>query len=72
MAIANSRQGTSIITCSYEARTYGIKTGMRLKQARQLCPARPGRYTATATTIMDDGAGLNTVYQDILRRRSIS
>ena len=38
VAITNGRQGTCIITCSYEARAYGIKTGMRLKQARQLCP----------------------------------
>jgi len=51
---------------------------MCLKQARQLCSghaqysAHPERYTATSTTIMDDGAGPNTEYQDILRSRSIS
>ena len=39
VAITNSLQGSGIITCSYEARAYGIKTGMRLKQARQLCPS---------------------------------
>jgi DNA polymerase-4 len=38
VAITNGRQGTCIITCSYEARAYGIKTGMRLKKARRLCP----------------------------------
>ena len=58
VAITNGRQGTCIITCSYEARAYGIKTGMRLKQARQLCselircPAHPQRYAATSAAIM--------------------
>jgi len=59
VAITNGRQGSCIITCSYEARAYGIKTGMRLKQGRQLCPeliqcpAHPERYAATSTAIMD-------------------
>ncbi len=59
VAVTNGLQGSCIITCSYEARAYGIKTGMRLKQARQLCPeliqcpARPERYAATSTAIMD-------------------
>ncbi|MFC1602917.1 DNA polymerase IV, partial [Pseudomonadota bacterium] len=59
VAITNGLQGTCIITCSYEARAYGIRTGMRLKQARQLCPgliqspARPQRYAAVSTSIMD-------------------
>jgi len=59
VAITNGLQGTCIITCSYEARAYGIRTGMRLKQARQLCPgliqspARPQRYAAVSTAIMD-------------------
>ena len=59
VAITNGMQGTCIITCSYEARAYGIKTGMRLKQARQLCPAliqcpaHPERYAATSSAIME-------------------
>ena len=59
VAITNGKQGTCIITCSYEARAYGIKTGMRLKQARQLCPeliqcpAHPRRYAATSAAIME-------------------
>jgi DNA polymerase-4 len=59
VAITNGKQGTCIITCSYEARAYGIKTGMRLKQARQLCPeliqcpAHPERYAATSVAIME-------------------
>jgi DNA polymerase-4 len=59
VAITNGRQGTCIITSSYEARAYGIRTGMRLKQARRLCPeliqcpAHPERYAATSTAIME-------------------
>jgi DNA polymerase-4 len=58
VAITNGRQGTCIITCSYEARACGIKTGMRLKMARRLCPelircpAHPERYAATSAAIM--------------------
>lgn len=58
VAITNGLKGTCIITCSYEARAYGVKTGMRLKQARRLCPkliqcpADPQRYAATSTAIM--------------------
>jgi len=58
VAITNGLQGSCIITCSYEARAYGIRTGMRLKRARQLCPeltqcpARPERYAATSAAIM--------------------
>jgi len=58
VAITNGLQGSCIITCSYEARAYGIKTGMRLRQARQLCPeliqcpAHPQRYAEISTAIM--------------------
>lgn len=58
VAITNGRQGTCIITCSYEARAMGVKTGMRLKQAYEKCPtliqcpAHPERYAAVSTAIM--------------------
>lgn len=58
VAITNGQQGTCIITCSYEARAYGVKTGMRLKEARVKCPeliqcpARPERYAAISSNIM--------------------
>lgn len=58
VAITNGMQGTCIITCSYEARAYGIKTGMRLKEARRLYPdliqrpANPERYAAVSSNIM--------------------
>lgn len=59
IGITNGATGTCIITCSYEARAYGIKTGMRVKDARQLCPefiqvpARPERYARVSTRIME-------------------
>lgn len=59
VAVTNGLQGTCIITCSYEARAQGVRTGMRLKEARELCPkliqcpARPKRYAQVSTRIMD-------------------
>ena len=59
IAVTNGKQGTCIITSSYEARSYGIKTGMRLQEARRLCkrliqvPARPKRYVEVSTAIMN-------------------
>jgi len=58
VAVTNGRIGTCIITSSYEARATGIRTGMRLKDARRRCPdliqrpARPEVYAAVSTTIM--------------------
>ncbi|MDH5392891.1 MAG: DNA polymerase IV [Gammaproteobacteria bacterium] len=58
LAITNGLTGTCIITSSYEARAYGVKTGMRLKQARSICPdliqcpANPVRYAEISTRIM--------------------
>ena len=58
VGVTNGERGTCLITCSYEARAFGIHTGMRLKRARQLCPeivqcpARPQRYTEVSTAIM--------------------
>ncbi len=59
IGVTNGKTGTCIITCSYEARAHGIKTVMRVKQAKQLCPefiqvpARPERYTEVSIGIMD-------------------
>lgn len=58
IAITNGLKGTCIITCSYEARAYGIRTGMRMIEARQKCPeliqcpADPERYAKTSSSIM--------------------
>lgn len=38
VAITNGNHGSCIITSSYAARAYGVKTGMPLSQARWLCP----------------------------------
>lgn len=68
IAVTNGLAGTCIITCSYEARRFGIHTGMRLREARRLCPAliqrpaRPTRYAAVSTRIM---AGLEDITPDI-------
>ena len=68
LAVTNGKKGTCIITSSYEARSYGIKTGMRLKEAKRLCrrliqvPARPNRYAELSTAIMN---ALATLTPDI-------
>lgn len=58
VGITNGMRGSCIITSSYEARAHGVRTGMTLKQARQLCPAiiqrpaRPEVYARVSTKIM--------------------
>ena len=58
VAVTNGRIGTGIITCSYEARAYGIRTGMRFPEALKQCPqliqapARPYRYAEISRAIM--------------------
>ena len=58
VALTNGCIGTCIITCSYEARAFGVKTGMHIKQARRLCPqliqvaSRPQRYAQVSANIM--------------------
>ena len=58
IGITNGIRGTCIITCSYEARAYGIHTGMRIKDAKKLCPnfiqlpSNPILYTKVSTNIM--------------------
>jgi DNA polymerase IV len=59
IVVTNGKDGTCIITCSYEARAYGIKTGMRIYDAKKLCPhliqrpSRPQRYVAISAAIME-------------------
>ncbi len=58
VVITNGTMGSTIITSSYEARAYGIKTGMSLTEAKQLCPhlvrapTRPHVYAETSIRIM--------------------
>jgi len=68
IGITNGQTGTCIITSSYEARAYGIKTGMRVREAQRLCPdfiqipARPQRYAQVSTAIME---ALTTITPDL-------
>lgn len=68
IAVTNGLQGTCIITSSYEARAYGIKTGMRMREAKTLCPdliqcgSRPQRYAEVSTNIM---SALQSITPDI-------
>lgn len=68
LAVTNGKLGSCIITCSYEARAFGIKTGMRLYEAKKRCPdliqvpANPRRYSQVSSAIM---AALEKVTPDI-------
>lgn len=68
VAVTNGKLGSTIITSSYEARAYGVKTGMRLKEARVLCPeliqapSRPYRYAEVSTLLM---AALHNITPDV-------
>jgi len=68
LAITNGEQGSCIITCSYEARAYGIKTGMRLSEAKEKCrslivvPSRPKIYADVSAAIM---AALTLITPDV-------
>ncbi|MBE0511172.1 MAG: DNA polymerase IV, partial [Gammaproteobacteria bacterium] len=68
IGITNGAEGTCIITCSYEARAFGIRTGMRLREARQRCPefivvpSNPHRYVAISTAIMQ---ALHSITPDV-------
>lgn len=68
VGVTNGQRGTCIITCSYEARGYGIETGTRVKEARRLCPhfiqapSRPQRYAEVSRCIM---AALEAITPDI-------
>lgn len=58
VVITNGEMGSCVITCSYEARAFGVKTGMHLKRAQALCPhlirvpSHPERYVETSRAIM--------------------
>ena len=58
IAVTNGKHGSCIITSSYEARAFGVKTGMRLCDGKKICPhliqrpSRPNVYANTSTNIM--------------------
>jgi len=59
IAIIGSGARTIITTCSYEARAFGVKTGMTIYEAKQLCPqiklvvGNNRKYTDTSTGIVE-------------------
>jgi DNA polymerase-4 len=58
VGVSNGPQGTTLITASYEARAFGVRTGMHIRDAGKLCPAivkrasRPSHYVQVSTAIM--------------------
>ncbi|HJN38219.1 MAG TPA: DNA polymerase IV [Gammaproteobacteria bacterium] len=58
VVITSRHQGSCVISCSYEARSYGIKVGMPIFEAKQLCPllvqciSRSDRYAEISDCIM--------------------
>lgn len=68
VAVTNGSRGSTIITASYEARAFGIKTGTKLYEAKSICPqlihapSRPERYASVSTKIMN---ALKSVSPDI-------
>lgn len=58
IVVVGSQQRTVILTASYEARAFGVRTGMMLHEARRLCPgvvmvpADNRKYTTTSRRIM--------------------
>src|SRR5690606_36589252 len=59
VGVTNGNQGTTLITCCYQARKAGINTGMKLHAARHLAPdlvqapSRPYRYAEVSSSIVD-------------------
>lgn len=68
VAITNGMRGSCIITCSYEARAFGVHTGMRVREALKICPdlvqraTRPKVYAKVSTNIMRN---LTTICPDV-------
>src|SRR5712692_10202455 len=76
--------GTGVVaSCSYEARRYGVRTGMRLAEARHLCrpliviPGEYPRYEQAARRILAvcqeqtpliEVAALDDLYLDLTRQ----
>lgn len=58
IGVVNGRAGTTVITASYEARKFGIKTGMHIARAKALCPdfmpvsSRPHLYAEVSTNFL--------------------
>ncbi|MDR4509970.1 MAG: DNA polymerase IV [Candidatus Brocadiaceae bacterium] len=59
IAVIGSNERTVVTTASYEARAYGVKTGMTKYEARRLCPhiilvaGKTSRYTDTCRRLVE-------------------
>jgi DNA polymerase-4 len=59
IAVAGASSRTVIVTSSYEARAFGVKTGMRVPEAKALCPglilvpADNAKYTDTCARLVE-------------------
>jgi len=59
IAVAGSEKRSVIVTSSYEARHFGVKTGMTVSEAKRLCPkliiviANFEKYASTSCKIME-------------------
>ena len=59
VVVTNGESGRTIVASSYEAKRYGIHTGMHLSQAKYICPelkhcpSRPDRYSYLTKKIMN-------------------
>ncbi|MGQ3683981.1 MAG: DNA polymerase IV [Candidatus Loosdrechtia sp.] len=59
VAVIGSNERTVVTTASYEARAYGVRTGMTKYEARRLCPhiilvpGDTGRYTDTCRRLVE-------------------
>lgn len=68
LAVVNGEAGSTIITSSYHARAYGIKTGTKVRDGLAVCPnlvirpARSQRYAEISTRIMN---ALESISPDI-------
>ena len=58
IAVVGANSRTVIVTCSYEARAFGVRTGMTIPEGRKLCPhlilvhARNDRYADTCARLV--------------------
>lgn len=59
LVVADSRRRSVVMTASYEARPFGVKTGMNLYEAKKLCPhaividGNSGKYLDSTAKILE-------------------
>ena len=78
IAVTGSEKRSIVLTASYEARAFGVKTGMTRFEACQLCPhlilvpANNRLYTHMSTEIMALLQDYSAAGRDLFHRRSVS